>query len=158
MKWEFFDPSTSYELLRTDTNLFRGAPRPASRGGPDRLTCRGDLVPRLPYWLPEEVTWPARSVPGRSAIGGGPWGLPGREPSARPAWCSFWPPEKLGTMRRPEEPSEPVLPGFRGPFGGAGMTTNDDLRRQGAGAGWSPIRARCAPCRDVSTVSANERG
>ena len=96
--------------------------------GADRLTCRGDLVPRLPYWLPEEVTWPARSVPGRSAIGGGPWGLPGREPSARPAWCSFWPPEKLGTMRRPEEPSGPVLSGFVGPFGGAGMMTNDDLR------------------------------
>jgi hypothetical protein len=31
-------------------------------------------------------------------------------------------------MRRPEEPSGPVLSGFVGPFGGAGMTTNDDLR------------------------------
>ncbi len=124
MKWEFFGGAQSYELIRTDTNLFRGAPEEGS----DRLTCRGDLVPRLPYWLPEEVTWPARSVPGRSAIGGGPWGLPGREPSKRPPGASSWPPERLGMMRRPEDPSGPVLSGFVGPFGGAGMMTNDDLR------------------------------
>ena len=103
--------------------------------GADRLTCRGDLVPRLPYWLPEEVTWPARSVPGRSAIGGGPWGLPGREPSERPLGASSWPPEKLGMMRRPEEPSGPVLSGFVGPFGGAGMMTNDDRLRGLCGGG-----------------------
>lgn len=38
-------------------------------------------------------------------------------------------------MRRPEESPGPVLPGFVGPFGGAGMMTNDDLRRAGGGGG-----------------------
>jgi hypothetical protein len=100
-----------------------GVPRPASRGGPDRLTCRVDLVP------------PAGGGDLASAIGGGPWDLPGREPSERPPGASSWPPEKLGMMRRPEEPSGPVLPGFVGPFGGCSMTTNDDLRRAGGGGG-----------------------